>query len=236
MKQLKLAIVLTILIFSGCAQQGPVQEKASSTGSESKRASSYDDTLNHVRGRGSVHAPAQIQLGIGEKDKKESQQQKQSQDRQIIESRQVRELLEPRTFLGTVPCPLSDRNCQPLRVSLTFAPAGIWRLRAQHAQPQTDQNEHFTQGCWYRIGTDPTRIVLISSNETVVGDFTFLHDRQLKVNRFNQNQPLLDTMLTRQRDIDPINELNDQPKPVCQQLDETELDALPEELIIPELN
>lgn len=224
---LKLAfIALSAALLAACSQT------SGNAGAERSRASSYSDALDHVRGRGSIHAPAQIQVGLGEKEAPEHGAE--SQDRALIEAREVRELLEPRTFLGTIPCPNADANCQPIRVSVTFAPAGIWRLRAANAQGSG--TEHYAQGCWYRIGSEPTRIALVTAQDTIVGDFSFLHDRQLRVNSFNQYQPLLETRLTRQRDIDPVDELDDQAAPQCTELDADELDTeLQEELVLPEL-
>ena len=223
---------LSFIILAGCAQN-VAQSGPDGSRPGSARASSYSDTLDHVRGRGSIHAPAQIQLGMGERS--DEQSGGSSHDRELIESRQVRELLEPRSFLGTIPCPSSDSNCQPVRISLTFAPAGQWRLRAQSAAPNTSGKEYFAQGCWYRIGAEPTRIALVSASNTIVADLSFQHDRRLQVNSFNQYQPLLETSLTRQRDLDPIEELDDQELPVCQEVERSELEEMPAELILPEL-
>lgn len=223
---------LSIFILAGCAQNAS-QSGQSSARADTGRASSYSDTLDHVRGRGSVHAPAQIQLGLG--DRHRDTQGAGSHDRELIESRQVRELLEPRTFLGTIPCPSSDSNCQPVRISVTFAPAGIWRLRAQNAAPGASDEEHLAQGCWYRIGAEPTRIALVSGNDRIVADFSFQHDRRLKVNSFNQYQPLLESSLTRQRDLDPIEGLDDEALPDCGGVTPADLESMPEELILPEL-
>src|SRR5690625_146516 len=214
----------TVLGLASCAQS-----PSSGSHDPQPRARSYSDTLDHVRGRGSVHAPSQIQIGSGNLDRKEHK----TQDQEVIESREVRELLEPRTFLGTIPCPSGDRSCQPIRVSVTFAPAGMWRLQAQSAADST-VTRHHAQGCWYRTGSEPTRVALISERDTVVGDFTFLNDRQLKVNRFNQYEPVLATSLTRQRDIDPIEALDNEPAPNCRGIDEADLEEMQEELIIPE--
>lgn len=222
---------LSIFALVGCAQNTG-QQSHDRTRANSARASSYSDTLDHVRGRGSIHAPSQLQLGIGDRGQ---EPQDSSHDRELIESRQVRELLEPRTFLGTIPCPSSDSNCQPVRISVTFAPAGIWRLRAHDATPGASDQEHFAQGCWYRIGIEPTRIALVSASDTIVADLSFQHDRRLKVNSFNQYQPLLETSLTRQRDLDPVEELDDQALPVCQEIEPSDLENMPEELILPEL-
>lgn len=216
--------VCALLGLAGCAQSPDV------TPSEPQpRAHSYSDTLDHVRGRGSIHAPTQIQIGMGP----QTTTPRKTQDQELIESREVRELLEPRTFLGTIPCPPGDLSCHPIRVSVTFAPAGIWRLRAHNAATTRD-SEHYAQGCWYRIGTDPTRIALVSERDTIVGDFSFMTDRQIKVNRFNQYQPVLSTSLTRQRDIDPIEALDNQPVPHCRGLSEAEFSQMKDELIIPE--
>src|SRR5690625_2121826 len=126
----------TVLGLASCAQS-----PSSGSHDPQHRARSYSDTLDHVRGRSSVPARSQTQSGSGNLDPKEHK----SQDQEVIESREVRELLEPRTFLGTIPCPSGDRSCQPIRVSVTFSPAGMWRLQAQSAADST-VTKHHAQG------------------------------------------------------------------------------------------
>lgn len=226
---MKTAKRLTLVLCAVFGLASCAQSPSHSSHDPQPRAHSYSDTLDNVRGKGSIHAPSQIQIGVGDG----SHEEQKTHDQELIESREVRELLEPRTFLGTIPCPPGDLGCQPMRVNITFAPAGVWRLSAHNASDSTG-GEHYAQGCWYRIGSEPTRIALISEHDTVVGDFTFLNNRQLKVNRFNQYQPVLATSLTRQRDIDPIQALDSEPAPQCRGVDQNELQNMEDELIIPE--
>src|SRR5690625_6543431 len=60
----------TVLGLASCAQS-----PSSGSHDPQPRARSYSDTLDHVRGRGSVHAPSQIQIGSGNLDRKEHKTQ-----------------------------------------------------------------------------------------------------------------------------------------------------------------
>src|SRR5690625_7579528 len=123
----RIAFVLCALLGLASCAQSPNQ----SSHEPQPRARSYSDAMDHVRGRGSVHAPSQIQIGSDELDSKAQQSQK-SQHQEIIESREAREPLARRTLSGTLPCPPGDPTCQPLRASVTCAPAGMWRLPSHH--------------------------------------------------------------------------------------------------------
>lgn len=125
----------------------------------------------------------------------------------------IRELYEARTFMGTIPCAASQTNCAPIRFTVTFSPNGVWRMRATETAPST--GSAVAQGCWYQIGAQPTRILLETTQNTTLADLSFVHDQQLRVNVFNYVTPTLETHLSRQQDIDGIDELQNQTGPSC---------------------
>ncbi len=125
----------------------------------------------------------------------------------------VRELYEARTFLGTIPCSSTQANCAPIRFTVTFSPNGMWRMRATETPPSS--GSAVAQGCWHQIGSDPTRILLQTTQDTTLADLSFIHDQQLRVNVFNYVSPTLETHLSRQQDIDGIDELQNQTGPSC---------------------
>lgn len=125
----------------------------------------------------------------------------------------VRELYEARTFLGTIPCSSAQANCAPIRFTVTFSPNGMWRMRASEMPPSS--GSAVAQGCWHQIGSEPTRLVLETSQDTILADLSFVHDQLLRVNVFNYVSPTLETHLSRQQDIDGIDELQNQTGPSC---------------------
>ncbi|GAA5084437.1 MULTISPECIES: hypothetical protein [Paenalcaligenes] len=185
---LPLCTLTTAAVLAGCAQN-PVT---------SSPRGSLTEAQDHARGgRDKAKATSQVNFGLN---------QPLSQNKADgLTSGQIRELLEPRTFLGTMSCPPADKSCMPVRLVVTMSPEGVWRMRAtditQNVAPVT------SEGCWHQIGSNPTRIVLMTQNETVFGDFSFMYDHQLRVNVFNYVRPTLETHLSRQPDIDPIEEL-----------------------------
>ncbi|HLS43697.1 MAG TPA: hypothetical protein VK026_10515 [Paenalcaligenes sp.] len=199
------ALMLGILA-AGCAQQ-PV----SSSDSNIARDSTLSDAQNKARGREHARATSQIQMGFGDNAQVEAEQ---TVDQAIIEARQVRELIEPQTFLGTITCPSSNSLCVPQRTTLTTAPSGVWRMKLE-AVDASAATHHFT-GCWYPVGTEPTRIILQSSEGVSVAELSFVNAQQLRVHSFNQVRPTLDTYLRQQAIIEAIPELDNTPAPVCQ--------------------
>lgn len=202
------ALILWVLA-TGCAQS-PATADYSSTGAA--RDSTLSDARHKAQGREQLRATSQIQMGFGDNTKIESAP---STDQAVIESRQVRELLEARTFLGTISCPSSAAtHCVPQRTTLTTAPSGVWRMKLEAADGNTLQAHHAT-GCWYPVGSEPTRIILQTNNEVSIAELSFVNDQQLRVHSFNQVRPTLETYLRRQANIDPISELDGHPAPNC---------------------
>lgn len=187
----------TTALVVGCAQT-PVS-------SDAARGTTLGDAQEQARGkRSSQPTSSQIAIGFGAgKDAAVSP----------LEASQLRELLEPRTFLGTVACPNSDTACSPVRFLVTFSPNGMWRARMTAANQ--DLAPVVSQGCWHQTGTAPSRIMLQTETDTVLADLSFVYDQQLRVNVFNYVKPTLDTHLSRQPEIDSINELANQTGPLC---------------------
>ena len=197
-RSLPLAAVLGLTLFvAGCAYNPQVQEPP--------RASTLSDAQEQARGgRDRTQARSQLSIGLG---------QTKPAAAKALAAGQIRELLEARTFLGTVTCSPADSACMPIRLTITMAPNGLWRMRANHADHGGEPV--LSQGCWHQTGTNPTRIILQTQNDTVLADLSFLHDQQLRVNRFNYVQPTLETHLSRQPEVDPISELENQTGITC---------------------
>lgn len=195
------ATLVAAVLITGCASNEPV---------EPPRASSLTDAQDHARGgRDRAKSASQLTIGFGNKNIPAQATEATSNPAAL------RELAITRTFLGTTSCPVgSGTSCMPLRLNITLSPEGLWRMRATPIQ-HTDTTPVVSQGCWYQTGSEPSRIILQSSNEAVLADFTFVHDHQLRVNIFNSVRPTLETHLSRQPDVDPISELENQTGPIC---------------------
>jgi len=127
----------------------------------------------------------------------------------------TRPLVEARSFLGTVPCP-PGMGCQAARFMVTLAPSGEWRSRTTILSGNSPGQNVSEQGCWTVIGTDPLRIALTHTNqEAIKSDLTFVNSNSVRVNAINGAQPMLEHRLTRQADVDPIDELKNRPALSC---------------------
>jgi hypothetical protein len=191
------AVVLAIVL-AGCAQQRP------SGYYDAPKESTLSDAQHQAQGRSGARAPSQIQLGFGqEKPTEETQEQRAA----AADAIKARPLAEPKTFLGTLPCLTGSSGCSATRITLTLAPGGEWRARTSFVDRPDASNNIVQQGCWDVIGTQPWRIVLQLQNEASKANLTFVNDNVLRVNLIDDIKPALDYHLTRQADIDPINEL-----------------------------
>lgn len=178
--------------------------------------STMSDALHQAQGRNVGAAPAQLQLGFGGQDQKAEKAGKQGASEAAAEKPQPAPALPPalaetRTYLGTIACPAGN-GCAPLRMTLTLAPDGQWRARSQPLGNQ--QAAKAMLGCWYLVGTDPVRIVLQTGKQPQA-TLEFLQSNVLRITRLNGQAPLLESRLTRQPDIDAIQELSDHPAQPC---------------------
>ena len=99
---------------------------------------------------------------------------------------------------------------------VTLAPSGEWRSRTTLLVGNQPSQSLTEQGCWNIIGNEPLRIALVHQNrDTAKADLTFVNDNMLRVHAINGVQPMLEHRLTRQADLDPIDELKDRPALNC---------------------
>lgn len=222
--------VISAVLLAGCAQQRPAGYY------DTPHESTLSDAQQQAQGRRGARAPSQLQFGFGESDAERAEQHaparghageqdsttsgdgptsEQSGATATDATPKARPLTEAKTFLGTVPCMTGGADCPASRVTLTLAPAGEWRSRTVLLNAPGSEQPMIQQGCWDVTGTNPLRIVLQTTNETTKASFTFVNDNVLRINMFNDARPTLDYHLTRQPDIDPIDELSAQPPLIC---------------------
>ncbi|NYT62711.1 hypothetical protein H0A66_10340 [Alcaligenaceae bacterium] len=197
------------LALAGCAQQKTAGYY------NTPHDNTESDAQHQAQGRNVARAPSQIQLGFGNE---QHNKQAQGAPAQAPEEQAVRAraLSEPKTFLGTVPCLINSNACSATRVTLTMAPGGQWRSRTVALDGPDTKNHLVQQGCWEVIGTQPLRILLQMKNDVIKANLTFVNDNVLRINMINEIKPTLEYHLTRQQDIDPIDELSGQPALQCQ--------------------
>lgn len=212
------SLVVGMALLAGCAQQ---QRPAGYY--DTPHDSTLADAQQQAQGRRGARAPSQLQIGFGETEAERAEQRAQAAapsgtvraDASAAESMNVRPLLEPKTFLGTLPCVNASANCPAMRMTLTLAPSGEWRARTVPVNAATDNSTIVQQGCWDVTGTDPLRIVLKPQGQESSTSLSFVNDNVLRVVMYNDIRPTLDYHLTRQADIDPIDELADRPALNC---------------------
>ena len=124
---------------------------------------------------------------------------------------------EPQTFMGTVPCFNSEMRCTAQRITLTLAPNGRWRARAAYLErTSADGGTQLEQGCWRAVMTAPPRVVILTSQGNVRADLSVISaGNALQLGSINGQVPNLLYTLSRQPDMDPIDELNGRPAPNC---------------------
>ena len=124
---------------------------------------------------------------------------------------------EAQTFTGTVPCFHSEMRCTAQRITLTLAPNGRWRARAAYLErTSADGGTQLEQGCWRAVMTAPPRVVILTSQGNVRADLSVISaGNALQLGSINGQVPNLLYTLSRQPDMDPIDELNGRPAPNC---------------------
>lgn len=199
-------VLFSALLLAGCAQQNTPGYY------DVPQDSTQADALHQAQGRGNARAPSQLQFGFGQVEQQDQVTAPavagaQSSAGTAAQASAVpRPLREPRTFLGTVPCLTDGGNCPAQRITLTLAPSGEWRARTQFVGDGS-HDDLLQQGCWSVTGMSPVRIVLQTSTGANRGAFSFINDNVLRVVLLDDLSPGLEYRLSRQADIDPINEL-----------------------------
>ena len=202
------AVLLAVLL-AGCASQRPPGYY------DNARDNTQHDAMAQAQGPGLTQSqsPSQLHLGFGPNQKKPGAEAQDAAAAQQPDF--VRPLAEPKTFLGTIPCLVNGNACSANRVTLTLAPSGQWRLRTLVLDGPDARRSTAQQGCWQVIGSTPLRILLQLDKGGTKASLTFINDNLLRVDSLDNIKPNLEYRLTRQADIDGIDELNKAPHPSC---------------------
>ncbi len=201
-------LAASTLVIAGCAQQKTPGYY--DTGPDS----TLRDAQVKAQGRTGQRAPSQLQLGFG--DTKEDTVAPTADASTTAQSAvaTIRPLREAKTFLGTTPCLIEGQDCPATRITLTMAPGGEWRARTVQLDTPNPKTT-LEQGCWHVVGTNPWRVILETQNKATKARLTFQTDNMLRIDAINDTRPALDYHLTRQADVDGIDEMAGQPKLNC---------------------
>jgi hypothetical protein len=123
---------------------------------------------------------------------------------------------EAQTYMGTLPCFSSSLNCVAQRITLTLAPNGRWRGRSAYLEGSAPQDKPVAeQGCWEISDEKPPRVFITGTDGNARAEFVVAANNVLRLRAISGVTPNLTYTLTRQPDLDPINELSQQAAPKC---------------------
>lgn len=132
------------------------------------------------------------------------------------ESLQATLIPEPQSFAGTLPCFHPEMKCSAQRVTITLAPNGRWRARAAYLEQSSKNSAVQTdQGCWRASAQAVPRIVLLNNQGNVRAELAMTSGNMLRLISMNGGTANLTYNLSRQPDLDPIDELKGKPAPNC---------------------
>ena len=123
---------------------------------------------------------------------------------------------QPQTYMGTLPCFSPAMQCTAQRVTLTLAPNGRWRGRTAYLDNDPNKGPAVTeQGCWDATDERPPRVIMMDAQGNVRAEFIVAANNVLRVRSIAGQTPNLNYNLTRQPDLDPIDELAKASAPKC---------------------
>ncbi|WMD18770.1 copper resistance protein NlpE N-terminal domain-containing protein [Achromobacter seleniivolatilans] len=123
---------------------------------------------------------------------------------------------QPQTYMGTLPCFSPAMQCTAQRVTLTLAPNGRWRGRTAYLDNDPQKGPAVTeQGCWDATDERPPRVILMDGKGNARAEFLVAANNVLRVRSIAGQTPNLNYNLTRQPDLDPIDELAKAQAPQC---------------------
>ncbi|KMJ88445.1 hypothetical protein ACH58_21655 [Achromobacter xylosoxidans] len=123
---------------------------------------------------------------------------------------------QPQTYMGTLPCFSPAMQCTAQRVTLTLAPNGRWRGRTAYLENDPQKAAPVVeQGCWDATDERPPRVILLDGQGNVRVEFVVAANNVLRVRSVAGQTPNLNYNLTRQPDLDPIDELAKAKAPQC---------------------
>lgn len=197
-------------------------------------ASSTTDAIEHAEapyGTQTMRAPSQIQIGLkgrgGDAAPVQGQAPASTQagtganqttaSATAADSLQASLFPEPLTFAGTLPCFHPEMKCSAQRITITLAPNGRWRARAAYLEKNSQSGVPLTdQGCWRVIPQAIPRIIVLNPSGNVRAELALTSANVLRLVSINGDSVNLIYTLTRQPDLDPIDELNKVTAPTCQ--------------------
>ena len=117
---------------------------------------------------------------------------------------------------GYAACFSPAMQCTAQRVTLTLAPNGRWRGRVAYLESDAKQGAPVVeQGCWDATDERPSRVILLDGKGNVRAEFAAAANNVLRVRSIAGQTPNLNYNLTRQPDLDPIDELAKAAAPQC---------------------
>ncbi|PHY07206.1 MAG: hypothetical protein CK528_05210 [Alcaligenaceae bacterium] len=123
---------------------------------------------------------------------------------------------EPQSFAGTLPCFHPEMKCSAQRITITLAPNGRWRARAAYLEQTSKSGAVQTdQGCWRASSQTVPRVILLNNQGNVRAELAMTSGNALRLVSMNGAAANLTYNLTRQPDLDPIDELKGKPAPSC---------------------
>ena len=219
------AVLVSALLLTACAQmQQPgyynLPAASSATDAQAQAEGAYATQA--------VRPPSQIQIGLNASAPAQQQAgtsnatnpatasaSSSSATSGATDTLRAELIPEPQTFAGTLPCFHPEMKCVAQRVTITISPNGRWRARAAYLGQNNKTSQLADQGCWRATAQAVPRIVLLNGQGNVRAELAMTSTNVLRLISINGDLPNLTYTLTRQPDLDPINELNNQTSPNC---------------------
>ena len=224
------ALAGTVLLAAGCAQQrsqGYYNPPAASTTTDAQ-----------YQGEGAgyrqvVRAPSQLQIELkapppgqtrGRTDAEDAAAAKATESSANAAAEAAGSVSpaahalvpQPQTYMGTLPCLTPSPQCAAQRVTLTLAPNGRWRGRVAYLDNDPKKGPPLAeQGCWDATAEHPPRVILMDGQGNPRAEFVVSQNNVLRVRSVAGQVPNLNYTLTRQPDLDPIDELAKAPALKC---------------------
>lgn len=212
-------------VLAGCAQ---MQQQMQQPGYYNPQpASSATDAIEQAEGpygTQTMRAPNQIQIGLKNRGAdaapvpgaSSSAASQSASSAQTADTLQASLFPEPLTFAGTLPCFHPEMKCSAQKITITLAPNGRWRARAAYMEQASKSGSTLAdQGCWRVIPQAVPRIVLLNPAGNVRAELAQTSTNVLRLISINGDSVNLTYTLTRQPDLDPIDELNKTPATTC---------------------
>jgi hypothetical protein len=168
-----------------------------------------------------LRAPSQIQIGLQQPSPVSAIAVAATDTSSSVvaaptESLQATLIPEPQTFAGTLPCFHPEMKCSAQRVTITLAPNGRWRARATYLEQNSKNSTVQTdQGCWRASAQAVPRVVLLNGQGNVRAELAMTSGDVLRLISMNGSAANLTYNLSRQPDLDSIDELKGKPAPNC---------------------